>query len=57
MQIAVESQSEAIAVRLVRGETINRKDIPDLKEVLRHLTYFQSNTKDCIKQLKQAVGG
>ena len=43
---------EEVAIKLVKGETINRVDMPDMLRLQWLLQTYQSNIKVVLKQLK-----
>lgn len=48
------SNAYEIALRLVKGETLDRKDVvPDIKGVLMYLEEFRHNAVRVINQLKK----
>ena len=46
--------SEKIAIKLAMGETIDRKNIKDLRTVIRFLDMYENNIKIVKRQLKKS---
>jgi len=45
-----------IALKIVQGQTVNRKDIEDIKNLIEILKSFRGNCNLVIRQLKEVEG-
>ncbi len=52
-RLEIEMEHLEIALKLAAGETVNNKDIKDIKAILRSMVAIRHNCDTVIKQLRK----